>query len=177
MPNAAREPQLAHMVYFTLKDNSPAAIERLLAACEKYLTAHPGTFYAGAGTLCHELAPKSTSATGMSPGTSSSKPKPTTTAIKPPRDTSNLSRKTNPTGNKSACSTRWLAHKTANTTHGWGNRRRQAGGSPTYPRSADSSSTKARSAARSSSTGSTGLPIRALRRATVRLRRTMGSVA
>jgi hypothetical protein len=56
MPNPARQPQLAHMVYFTLKDNSPAAIERLLAGCAKYLTAHPGTVYAGAGTLCHELA-------------------------------------------------------------------------------------------------------------------------
>src|SRR5688572_12200082 len=55
MPADATDPRLAHMVYFTLKDNSPAAIERLLAACKKYLFGHPGTLYAAAGTLCESL--------------------------------------------------------------------------------------------------------------------------
>ena len=50
------EPHLAHMVYFSLKDNSPAAIERLLAACRKYLFDHPGALYAAAGTLCESLS-------------------------------------------------------------------------------------------------------------------------
>jgi hypothetical protein len=43
------------MVYFSLKDNSPEAIERLLAACRTYLFDHPGTLYAAAGTLCGSL--------------------------------------------------------------------------------------------------------------------------
>ena len=34
---------LAHNVYFTLHDNSAAAKEKLVAACKKYLTGHPGT--------------------------------------------------------------------------------------------------------------------------------------
>ena len=42
--------QLAHMVYFALKDNAPAEVEKLLAACRKYLTGHPGTVYFGVGT-------------------------------------------------------------------------------------------------------------------------------
>lgn len=41
---------LAHMVYFSLKDNSPAEVEKLLAACRKYLTDHPGTAFFAAGT-------------------------------------------------------------------------------------------------------------------------------
>lgn len=46
---------LGHMVYFTLKDNSPAAIERLLNACHTYLTGHPGTVFFAAGTLVSDL--------------------------------------------------------------------------------------------------------------------------
>ena len=40
---------IAHNVYFTLKDNSPAAREKLVAACKKYLSDHPGTVAFGAG--------------------------------------------------------------------------------------------------------------------------------
>ena len=46
---------LGHMVYFTLKDNSPAAVEVLVAACRKYLTGHPGTTFFAVGTLVSDL--------------------------------------------------------------------------------------------------------------------------
>jgi hypothetical protein len=47
--------QLAHCVYFTLKDKSPAAADALVAACMKYLTVQPGIAYFAAGKLCREL--------------------------------------------------------------------------------------------------------------------------
>jgi hypothetical protein len=37
------------MVYFTLKDSSPEACQRMVDACNKYLTDHPGTVYFSAG--------------------------------------------------------------------------------------------------------------------------------
>ena len=43
--------KFSHMVYFTLKDASPAACERLVSACNEYLTNHPGTLFFAAGTL------------------------------------------------------------------------------------------------------------------------------
>jgi len=49
------EPLLAHMVYFSLKDNSPAARARLVAACKKYLSRHPGTVFFACGTLAEDL--------------------------------------------------------------------------------------------------------------------------
>ena len=42
---------LAHIVYFTLKDKSPAARQKLLDACHKYLVDHPGVVYFSVGTL------------------------------------------------------------------------------------------------------------------------------
>jgi hypothetical protein len=45
---------LAHNVYFSLKDASPAARERLVAACQKYLKGHPGEVFFAAGTLVDE---------------------------------------------------------------------------------------------------------------------------
>jgi hypothetical protein len=42
-------PGLAHLVFFTLKDRSPAARDALVAACHKYLTDHPGTVHFSAG--------------------------------------------------------------------------------------------------------------------------------
>ena len=48
-------PMLVHNVYFSLKDNSPDAKKKLVAACKKYLSKHPGTVHFGAGTLCEEL--------------------------------------------------------------------------------------------------------------------------
>ena len=50
-----RTSQLAHMVYFTLKDGSPPSVERQLAACRKYLTGHAGTVYFGVGTRTPDL--------------------------------------------------------------------------------------------------------------------------
>ena len=46
---------LGHMVYFTLKDKSPAAVEKVVEACRKYLTGHPGTVFFAAGTLVPDL--------------------------------------------------------------------------------------------------------------------------
>ncbi|MFM7072465.1 MAG: Dabb family protein [Planctomycetota bacterium] len=50
-----REPMLAHMVYFTLRDRSAAAIEALVASCHKHLSGHPGTVLYAAGTLTPDL--------------------------------------------------------------------------------------------------------------------------
>ncbi|MCC6419161.1 MAG: Dabb family protein [Gemmataceae bacterium] len=46
---------IAHMVYFSLKDNSPAAKEKLVTACRKYLSKHPGEVFFAAGTLAREF--------------------------------------------------------------------------------------------------------------------------
>lgn len=47
---------LAHNVYFTLKDRSQDKIDGLVAACNKYLTNHPGTSFFFAGILEKDLA-------------------------------------------------------------------------------------------------------------------------
>jgi hypothetical protein len=47
--------QLGHMVYFTLKDRSPAAIDKMVAACQKYLMGHPGSVFFAAGKLVPDL--------------------------------------------------------------------------------------------------------------------------
>lgn len=46
--------KLAHMVYFKLKDSSPAQQEHMVAACHKYLKDHPGVVFFAAGTLASE---------------------------------------------------------------------------------------------------------------------------
>ena len=46
---------LGHMVYFTLKDKSPEAVEKLLASARKYLSGHPGTIHFSIGTHDPEL--------------------------------------------------------------------------------------------------------------------------
>jgi quinol monooxygenase YgiN len=48
--------QLAHMVYFTLNDDSQAKIDELVAACKEYLTNHPGLVYFSVGTLNPDLS-------------------------------------------------------------------------------------------------------------------------
>ena len=53
--NVTGEPLLAHMVYFTLKDKSPEARDRLVASCHEHLTGHPGTVFFAAGTLVEDL--------------------------------------------------------------------------------------------------------------------------
>ena len=52
---AESEKMLAHDVYFSLADNSPEAKEKLIAACRKYLTGHPGTVWFAAGPLADEF--------------------------------------------------------------------------------------------------------------------------
>jgi hypothetical protein len=47
---------LAHNVYFSLQDSSDAAKAKLVAACKKYLTGHPGTLFFACGTLAKDLA-------------------------------------------------------------------------------------------------------------------------
>ncbi len=52
----AASQRLAHMVYFTLADASPAKIEELVAACKQYLDNHPGLEYFAVGTLNPDLS-------------------------------------------------------------------------------------------------------------------------
>jgi hypothetical protein len=42
---------LVHNVYFQLNDPTPANIQKLVEACHKYLSKHPGTVFYAAGTL------------------------------------------------------------------------------------------------------------------------------
>src|SRR5260370_38798108 len=44
------EPQLAHMVFFTLKDHSPESREKLSASCHKNLASIDGVVYFSVGT-------------------------------------------------------------------------------------------------------------------------------
>ena len=46
---------ISHDVYFTLKDSSPAAQAKLVGACKKYLSKHPGEVFFAAGTRVKEL--------------------------------------------------------------------------------------------------------------------------
>ena len=56
LARAQNAPQLlAHDVYFSLNDASPAARDALVAACKKYLTGHEGTVAFSAGVLAAEL--------------------------------------------------------------------------------------------------------------------------
>jgi uncharacterized protein (DUF302 family) len=50
------ERMLAHDVYFSLKDKSQEAKERLVAGCKKYLSDHAGTVWFAAGALVEEHA-------------------------------------------------------------------------------------------------------------------------
>ena len=51
----AADPQLAHAVYFKLKDGTQANKDKLVDACYKYLTNHEGTEYFAAGVLAEDL--------------------------------------------------------------------------------------------------------------------------
>lgn len=46
---------LSHDVYFTLKDNSPEAKKKLVAACKKYQSGHEGEVFFAAGPLAESL--------------------------------------------------------------------------------------------------------------------------
>ncbi len=47
-------PQLAHMVFFALKDHSKASRDQFLASCEKYLSNHEGTVYFSVGEIAED---------------------------------------------------------------------------------------------------------------------------
>ena len=51
----AAEPQVAHIVFFTVKDGSANAKEKLVVACHKYLSGHDGTVYYSAGVIADEM--------------------------------------------------------------------------------------------------------------------------
>jgi quinol monooxygenase YgiN len=46
---------LAHLVYFKLKDDSPAAVQKQIELCKKYLTDHDGTESFAVGTRTPDL--------------------------------------------------------------------------------------------------------------------------
>jgi hypothetical protein len=46
---------LAHTVYFTLTDASPAACCKLVEACKRDLSSHPGTVFFAAGTRATDI--------------------------------------------------------------------------------------------------------------------------
>lgn len=46
-------PMLAHMVYFSMKNKNDA--KKLVDACKKHLTGHPGEVFFGAGLLAADL--------------------------------------------------------------------------------------------------------------------------
>jgi hypothetical protein len=47
--------QLAHLVFFTLKNKSADSVQSLIDACNKYLRNQPGVVYFGVGTRDPEL--------------------------------------------------------------------------------------------------------------------------
>jgi hypothetical protein len=49
------EPQLAHAVYFTLKDPSPKGREKFISSCDKYLTKHKGAVSYTIGTMAEDV--------------------------------------------------------------------------------------------------------------------------
>jgi len=51
----AEGPQIAHMVYFALKDNSEASKKKLVESCKKYLDGHEGTVYFSVGILARQF--------------------------------------------------------------------------------------------------------------------------
>jgi hypothetical protein len=51
----AEERMLSHDVFFTLKDKSPEGKAKLVAACKKYLSGHPGTVWFAVGPRAEEF--------------------------------------------------------------------------------------------------------------------------
>ena len=47
----ADEPQIGHMVFFQLKEGTPAERQKLVDACKKYLKDHEGVVYFSAGPI------------------------------------------------------------------------------------------------------------------------------
>ncbi|WP_020471112.1 Dabb family protein [Zavarzinella formosa] len=55
MTAKADEPNVGHMVFFELKEKTPEAKAKLVAACEKYLKPQPGVLYFSAGARGEEF--------------------------------------------------------------------------------------------------------------------------
>ena len=55
--SAEDKPQalVAHNVYFTLHDGSAEAVQKMVAACHKYLAGHEGTVFYAAGPLAADF--------------------------------------------------------------------------------------------------------------------------
>lgn len=51
----AEEPQIGHMVFFTLKDSTPENRQKLVDACKKYLKDHDGVVYFSAGPRAEQF--------------------------------------------------------------------------------------------------------------------------
>jgi hypothetical protein len=56
VPALAADPQVAHMVYFQLKDSSDATRAKLVSACNEYLSGHEGTVYYSAGVIAEDMS-------------------------------------------------------------------------------------------------------------------------
>jgi hypothetical protein len=54
-PAAESGRSLAHDVYFTLRDASPEAKQKLVDACRRHLTGHQGTVFFAAGVRAEEM--------------------------------------------------------------------------------------------------------------------------
>jgi hypothetical protein len=48
---SAGGPQLAHIVFFAIKESTPTNRQKLVDACHRYLTGHPGEVSFSVGTL------------------------------------------------------------------------------------------------------------------------------
>lgn len=46
---------LAHMVFFTLKEDTPETRDTLVEACQEHLSGHEGTLYFSVGAIADEL--------------------------------------------------------------------------------------------------------------------------
>lgn len=56
IPLMSSDASLAHIVYFTLNDNSPGKVNDMLSECKKYLNNHPGLEYFAVGSLNQQLS-------------------------------------------------------------------------------------------------------------------------
>jgi hypothetical protein len=54
-PLDAADPQLGHMVFFTLREDTPANREALIAACQTHLSNHTGTVHFSVGAIAEDL--------------------------------------------------------------------------------------------------------------------------
>jgi hypothetical protein len=53
-PSTKAGPQLAHMVFFSLKERSEEGRKAFVALCDKYLSGHAGVAYFSVGTIAED---------------------------------------------------------------------------------------------------------------------------